>query len=199
MKPDDRELVNACAAGDSDSWDQFVELYGRLIGATIGAVRNRQTSWQIDDDEMKSHIYEMLLKDDARRLTAWRGDAKLSTYLVQVSRNLCIDYLRKHTRGPRRDEYAEIDQIATNPDVNRIVDDESKDEQMASLQAAIEILSPKQGMIIKLRLAGVPLRDIADRLHIPKGTVFAENSRAMKRLRMLMEGQEPSTEPGLAT
>jgi RNA polymerase sigma factor (sigma-70 family) len=199
MNADDRALVEACAKGDSASWDRFLEQYGRLIGATIGAVGNRQASWQLDEEDMKSHIYEKLLEDDARRLTAWRGDSKLSTYLVQVSRNLCIDYLRKSTRGPRQDVFAEIEDVEAEPEVAKLADGESLDAQIATLQAAIENLSPKQGMIIKLRLAGVPLRDIAGQLRIPKGTVFAESSRAMKRLRSLLEGQEPFAERGFTT
>jgi len=199
MNTDDRALVNACAKGDSASWNTFLDQYGRLIGATIGAVGNRQASWQTDEEDMKSHIYEMLLKDDARRLTRWRGDSKLSTYLVQVTRNLCIDFLRKNARGPRQDVFADIEKIEAEPDMAKLADSESLDAQVATLQAAIEDLSPKQGMIIKLRLAGVPLRDIAGQLHIPKGTVFAESSRAMKRLRSLLEGQEPFAERGFTT
>jgi len=196
MSNEDRELVNACASGDSAAWDRFFDQYGRLIGATVGAVLRRQSSWQIEEQEMKSYVHEMLFKDDARRLTKWRGDSKLSTYLVQITRNLCIDYFRQVTRGPRRDANADVERMETEADITKLADGKSFDAQVAALQAAIEALSPKQGMIIKLRLAGVALRDIADRLKIPSGTVFAENSRAMKRLRSLLENQEPFAERG---
>ena len=54
------------------------------------------------------------------------------------------------------------------------------------LDLVIASLSPKQALILKLRLSGKSLRDIAKIMGLPEGTVFGENARAVNRLRELL-------------
>ena len=66
----------------------------------------------------------------------------------------------------------------------RLTAGESLEEsEIAALTEAIDRLPDKQAMIMRLRLEGKSLRDIAEFMHIPQGTAFVENSRALERLR----------------
>ena len=59
--------------------------------------------------------------------------------------------------------------------------------QHAALRTAIAALPEKQALILKLRIEGKSLRDIAELLNRPVGTISVENSRAMARVRTHLE------------
>ena len=86
----DSRLVALCAAGDEASWDRFLDEYGGLIYRIIGNYRRNQQ----DVRELFIHVIENLWHDGARRLRAWEGRSRFSTYLAAVTSRLCIDYFR---------------------------------------------------------------------------------------------------------
>lgn len=178
---DDKELVRGCAQGDAEQREIFAEKYGRLIRAAVARAYASHGAPQHDTEDVVNHVYEKLLEDDCRRLRAWNGDAKLSTYLVQVTRNLAVDCLRKQGRDGRLKNLDELPPWFKEIEMPRVA--ESAEPLLDALQDAINELTPKRTMIIKLRLKGHSLREIAKLLNLPEGTVSVENSRALQALR----------------
>ena len=178
---DEKAVIEACVKGEPASWQEFVRRYGRLIGATAASVRRRYGANLCDPEDMSAHVYSKLVEDQYRRLRIWRGEAKFSTYLVQVTLNLCRDYVQKHNRQAGV-AFSPIQH--DGPDGRAAPDARGIERERArALRQAIANLPPKQAMIMRLRLRGVALREIATIMDIPKGTVFALNSRAMAKLR----------------
>lgn len=176
------DLIAACIAGIPEAWLAFKNRYQRLIRATIG----RTTA--VDDlavEDLESMVYQKLLEDRCRRMRAWRGRARFSTYLVQITRNLVLDWVDQQKRSLattalEEDGYA----VGLTPDYGA---EEEAAEQAKALHAALRKLPPKQAMILRLRIEGKSLREIARLLGRPIGTVSVENSRAMHRMRTLLE------------
>jgi len=133
-----------------------------------------------------------LLEDDYRRLRAWRAKAKLSTYLVQVTRNLVIDYFALRDKGPRTERYDAVYERGGEMDVP--ADREIEALRMAALKDALDRLPPKQVAIIQLRLEGYTLKQIAVALRRPLGTISVENSRAVGKLRAMVRDALPPDE-----
>ena len=104
----DRELVEACVRGESNSWTRFEQEYGRLLQSIVFRFDKQLSAVGLDAEDLKSHIYEKLLDDSCRRMRAWKGRAKFSTYLVMVSRNLALDFLERQTRGPAMERYDDM-------------------------------------------------------------------------------------------
>jgi RNA polymerase sigma-70 factor (ECF subfamily) len=104
----DRSLIALCAAGDEASWDRFLEGYGGLIYRVIGNYRlNRQ-----DVRDLFVYVIEKLWSDGARRLRAWEGRSKFSTYLAAITSRLCVDYLRSRLQRERT-RYEPLDECGS--------------------------------------------------------------------------------------
>lgn len=96
------DWLAALERGDADAaWDLFVSRYHRLIFATI------RHYVQDYDDVMNvfARVCEALREDDLRRPRAYysrsKHDARFSTWLVTVVRNLTVDWFRRRD-GRRR-------------------------------------------------------------------------------------------------
>lgn len=178
-------IITACVEGDSEGWNRFIDAYGRLIRATVLKLFRTQIAPSSDVEDIENHVYEKLLEDRCRRLSAWRGRAKFSTYLVQVVRNIVIDHLRKENRGPRVTLTDDLSKFPGQPD--HPLDREVQRERKEQLHKVIKALPPNQALIMCLRLEGKTLREIADITNRPIGTISVENSRALRKLRAAMK------------
>ena len=178
------ELIAACLAGDATAWDQFATQYRRLIRTTAARIRSRYQTASTDTDDLESYVYQRLLEDDRRRIRAWQGRARFSTYLVQVARNLIMDYYALRNQRPIPEDYQAHVEGANQ--AAGACDQETYDERKAALQLALEKLPPKHALILRLRLEGKTLSDIAAITNRPLGTISVENSRAMERIRSAM-------------
>ena len=178
-------LITACMEGDPEGWNRFIDAYGRLIRATVLKLFRVQFAPRSDVEDIENYVYEKLLEDGSRRLSAWRGRAKFSTYLVQVVHNLVIDHLKKENRGPR---VTLTDDLSKFPDESdQPLDRELQREREELLHKAIQELPPHQALIMCLRLKGKTLREIADITNRPVGTISVQNSRALEKLRTVMK------------
>lgn len=182
MYDTEQELIAECIAGSPHAWTEFKHCYGRLVRAA--AVRTSS----VDDatlDDLEAIVYQKLIEDKCRRLRAWQGRARFSTYLVQVTRNLVLDWVDTQKRlvptAPLDDR---LDAACDAPDMGA---DEETAAQAQALHLAIKALPERQAVIMRMRLAGHSLRDIAQLLGKPVGTISVESSRAMDKLRSLLE------------
>ncbi|MDD5556009.1 MAG: sigma-70 family RNA polymerase sigma factor [bacterium] len=87
---EERLLVSRCAAGDSRAWDRLLEDYGGLLYG----IAARYCPGPDAARELFVHVIERLWEDEARRLRAWEGRAKLSSFLAAVAARVCADYRR---------------------------------------------------------------------------------------------------------
>lgn len=183
---EEKSLIHECVDGGSVPWQRFVDRYGRLIASVACAVCSSWSRPACEADDLVGHVYEKLLEDRCRRLRLWRQQSKFSTYLVQVARNLCHDYLDRHGKAIPVTENQDPGQWFTGQnagDVPECEETTNLEARKVALRDALARLSPKQAMILRLRMEGLSLRRIAALMKIPVGTVSAENSRAIDRLR----------------
>jgi len=174
----EHNLIDACVAGEPDAWVVLKQRYQRLIRATV--VRTSA----VDDttlDDLEALVYQKLLEDRCRRLRNWRGRARFSTYLVQVTRNQVLDWVDTQKRTVKTQS---MDERSDAPVATQDFEaDEESAHQVQRLHAAIQALPERQAVIMRLRIEGKSLREIAQLLRRPVGTISVENSRAMERLR----------------
>ena len=174
-------LIEACLAGQPEAWNQFTVQYRRLIRSTAARVRARYQSTSADTDDLESHIYQRLLEDDQRRIRAWQGRARFSTYLVQVTRNLALDYYDLRNQRPVPEEYqAQVEESYVG---ETLEDQEVQEARKNAFRQALDELPAKQALIIRLRLEGKTLGEIATITGRPLGTISVENSRAIEKMR----------------
>lgn len=172
------ELIAACIEGIPDAWAAFKQRYQKLIRAVV--VRTTTVDESTVDD-LEALVYQKVLEDRCRRLRNWRGRARFSTYLAQVTRNQVLDWIdaRQRTLATAPlDEHT--DAAVSDGDIGEA---EEASVQAAALRQAIALLPERQAVILRLRLEGQSIREIATFLHRPAGTIAVESSRAMARVR----------------
>jgi len=174
----DAEIVARCLDGNEDAFASLVDAYKDLVFGVISQVVGDRT--QVED-----LAQEVFLKVH-KGLPSFRGDAKLSTWIYRIVRNVCADTA---TRRPQRlaslDERDEQGRLLREP----AVEDGAFDvlERRDRLEKAIEHLSVEQRFLISAHyFAGQQYQELADILNMPVGTVKTALHRAKQRLRELM-------------
>ncbi len=177
----DWELVARARSGDMDAFGQLVHRYERpLVHFCFRMAGSQQDAQDIAQDSFV-RLYRYL-----QRLTP---DAKFSTVLFGMARNLTLNFLRDSARRGRgkvqsmtREDDSEVlvedtghrpDEIARHKEIERLI------------ERAMEDLSPEHREVLVLReLQGLDYEAIADIVQCQKGTVKSRLARAREQLRL---------------
>ncbi|MCB1162760.1 sigma-70 family RNA polymerase sigma factor [bacterium] len=103
---DDHRLAQQVADGSLAAWHTFVERYTGLLQHTLRHI--------LRDDEEVATVYVAVLERLYRgQIGQYRGDSRLSTWLVLVARSAALDRLR-HRQGRRQEpaQLARMDETA---------------------------------------------------------------------------------------
>jgi RNA polymerase sigma-70 factor (ECF subfamily) len=181
---------------DTHSTDDDAMLLARFAAGDQGAARVLtdqllprvlRQAWRILGDEAEA---EDVAQDAMLRLWRqagdWRsGEAQISTWLYRVTRNLCIDRIRK--RRPT----APLEDVAEPPDpAPSALDRLAKSEENRVLARAILALPARQHQALVLRhFEGMSNPGIGARLGCSVEAVESLLSRARRRLAMDMSKQ----------
>lgn len=116
------------------------------------------------------------------RLHTFRNEAKASTWLFAIARNLFYDYVKSRNR---RGFAVSIDDAAAHA----AADDEPAPDIDQQLWAALGMLKDEERHIVLLHyMERQSVRRISAIMGMPQGSVKSHLHRARQRLRMLLEG-----------
>lgn len=175
---DQRALVERAREGDHCA---FTTLAGGAISRLDAAAR-----LTLRDSELASDAVQDALVRAWRDLPGLRDPERFDAWLYRLTINSCLDIARRRQRRSIEVELTSID----GPVVVDIARDVA-DRQL--LDDAMRHLSPDGRAIIVLHYyLGMPLSDVAVALDIPFGTAKSRLSRALDRLRLTIEGGEPT-------
>ncbi len=169
-------LIERCLAGDQQAWESIVRLHWRKVF-------NVAYKFVGKHDEAEDLTQDIFLKI-FRSLNSFDRRANFQTWLISVSRNLCID----HYRSVRK-ERETIDRDVDPGDVTPISVEISP---YAALEARdrVTLLREALGTLPETLRTAVLLRDIqeltyqeiADKLRLPEGTVKSRINRGRTEL-----------------
>ena len=186
MDIDEATLVERCRGGDDLAWEWLVRrCQGRVYGLAyhyLGSVEDARDVAQ----EAFVRVYRQLATFDGDRFTAW---------LLRITRNLCIDQLRRRkTRPPAEDLRADAADDAAPRDA-------APDPEQAWLTAARRRLihqalrrldGASREVILLKDIQGLKLDEIAGMLGLPIGTVKSRAHRARLELARQVVAIDPS-------
>ena len=119
------------------------------------------------------------------RFAQWRAGSDLRAWLFSIMHNLRVDQLRRPGLNalPMDDEELMVPTRATQSDHLEVVD----------LEAALARLAEEQRAVLLLvGLEDMSYEEVAAALSIPIGTVMSRLARGRERLRLILEGRQPS-------
>ena len=180
-------LIEQCLAGDQIAWEQIVRQNWRKVF-------NVAYKFVGKHDEAEDLTQDIFLKI-FKALKTFDRRANFQTWIISISRNLCIDHyrsVRKERQTIARDVDSSELQPAT-PDRGPYAQAEHQDLR-AQLRLALETLPVTLRTAVVLRdLQELSYQEIADRLGLPEGTVKSRINRGRielaHQLRRLQENQ----------
>jgi RNA polymerase sigma factor (sigma-70 family) len=186
-------LVRRCLRGDQLAWDTIVRTYRRKVF-------NVAYKFVAKHDEAEDLTQEIFIKV-FKSLKTFDRRANFQTWLVSISRNMCIDHYRA-VRKERQTIDRNIDADVLKPvaiELPPIFRIEQRD-RVELLREALKELQPMLRTAIIMRdLQEMSYSEIAAELHLPEGTVKSRINRgrielALQIKRMRGEQYRPSDE-----
>ncbi|OGC04976.1 hypothetical protein A2276_03370 [candidate division WOR-1 bacterium RIFOXYA12_FULL_43_27] len=113
-------------------------------------------------------------------LPRFKGDSKIETWIYRIAINTGINYAKKQQR------YKFIGDLLKKSGIIKSQEEDSSDriEAADTLLKPLEGLNPKQRMVLLLaEVYGMDLKEVADHLNIPVGTVKSNLHRAKEELK----------------
>jgi RNA polymerase sigma-70 factor (ECF subfamily) len=176
----------------------FTELVDRFQ-RRVFAVCLRTLGGDVSDaEEATQEVFIRL----ARSADTFRGEAKLSTWLYSVARNVATDRVRHEARRPATPVADVADAAAVGQHhVAVAADHHTEVETAGDLSAALAQLDETSRVLLLLvAVEGLSYADAAAAVDLPVGTVKSRVSRARVRLGELLDStdEDAPTTPGVA-
>jgi RNA polymerase sigma-70 factor (ECF subfamily) len=170
------EIIERCLDGDQAAWDEIVRRHWRLV---FNVAYTFVGSSELAED-LAQEVFIKLFKS----LETFDRRANFQTWLVSVSRNLCIDHyrsVRKEREAIARD-VDPADLAPAAPGRSAYAELEQRDRVLL-LRAALDRLAPALRTAVLLRdIQELTYQEIADRLGLPEGTVKSRINRGRTEL-----------------
>jgi RNA polymerase sigma-70 factor, ECF subfamily len=173
---DSDALIERCLKGDQQAWDQIVRQYWRRVFNVAYKFVGRH-------DEAEDLTQDVFLKI-FKSLGTFDRRANFQTWLVSVSRNLCIDHyrsVRKERETIDRDVNAD-DLSPVSVEVSPHVALERRDLAQELRRALQQLPETLRTAVVMRDIQELSYQEIADRLSLPEGTVKSRINRGRHEL-----------------
>ncbi len=175
--PDDIEaLIQRCLRGDQAAWERIVRLHWRRVFNVAYKFVGKHDEAEDLTQEIFIKIFKSLGTFDRR--------ANFQTWLVSVSRNLCIDHyrsVRKERQTIDRDVDAnELAPAAAEP--GPIAALEQRDRITLLREALASLPDSLRTAVVMRDIQELSYQEIAERLKLPEGTVKSRINRGRNEL-----------------
>ncbi len=170
------QLIERCLKGDQRAWEAIVRQHWRKVFN----VAYKFVGKHDEAEDLTQEIFLKLFKS----LETFDRRANFQTWLISVSRNLCIDHYRS-VRKERETIDRDVDAGELSPvsaDIGPLAVLEQSDRR-ALLRRALENLPPTLRSAVLLRdIQELSYQEIADTLGLPEGTVKSRINRGRLEL-----------------
>jgi RNA polymerase sigma-70 factor (ECF subfamily) len=184
-------LIQRCLAGDQIAWEQIVRQHWRKVFN----IAYKFTGKHDEAEDLTQDVFLKIFKS----LDTFDRRANFQTWLVSVSRNLCIDHyrsVRKERETIDRDvDAGELSPVAQT--VSPVAQLEHAD-RVELLKKALDQLPPTLRSAVLLRdIQELSYQEIATKLRLPEGTVKSRINRGRtelaRQIRRLRDDLETKT------
>jgi RNA polymerase sigma-70 factor, ECF subfamily len=195
----DEQLMHAYRAGDARAFEVLLERHERKVWGFL----RRSVGDAILAEDLLQEVFLRVIKARAE----WKGEAKFTTWVYAIARNLCVDHARRavHRDARSLDAPARAGGDDENPETlydrvqsgGRDAEGLASDGQVrARVDAAVAALPPDQREVFLLReVMDMPFAEIAVVVGAPEPTVKSRMRYALERLREALDDLRAGTAP----
>jgi RNA polymerase sigma-70 factor (ECF subfamily) len=181
-KADDLSLISRFKAGDISAFEEIlIKHQDRIYNVCRYMLGNK--------DEAEDAAQDTFIKA-YRKLSDFRPDSALYTWLYRIAVNTCLDYKKRPFfasmfRGTREDDEVMNKLPSDEPSPERLY--ESKQTGHALRVGLEQLLEKFRTVLILKEIEGLSYEEIAEVLDISTGTVKSRISRAREELKQLLK------------
>ncbi|PYG85697.1 RNA polymerase sigma-70 factor (ECF subfamily) [Ruminiclostridium sufflavum DSM 19573] len=180
MVQTDEELVSQCLKGDSSAFEEIVSRYKKLVYSVVYKM--------IPDREEVNDVSQEVFIRLYKSLDKYNPEYKMSTWIVKITSNLCLDTLRKK----KQDTVALDDAIGVSSNTDTPEEALIKNQRSQLIKSAINELPDKYKILITLfhsnglsyeemtKVLNEPMSIIKNRLYRARLMLKAKLDRARK-------------------
>ncbi|MCA9782955.1 MAG: RNA polymerase sigma factor [Calditrichaeota bacterium] len=184
---DEQTLISLAQNGDAAAFESLLKRYDeRIMGLIMGFVKNRNDA---------QDVYQEVFLRVWTSLPRFRQESSFFTWVYRIAVNRCISLCEQRTRRdklhvqPRTGDDDEdgdwLDRLAVADDGR---EEEERQDRLERIWRCAGDLNSRQQMVLTLRFRhGLKLKDIAEILEMPEGTVKILTFRAVRRIRQQLE------------
>ena len=189
----DEVLMMQFQGGNRSAFGSLVRRHKTPIyNFVLRQVRNKTTAEDLTQD---------LFVRIVQSASTFKHEARFTTWVYSIARNLCIDHLRKMSlrRHPSLDQSSgkesegpTLGERVADAHPSAAADRRAVSNDIAErIVAAVEDLPPEQREVFLLRqLARVPFKEIAEMTGVPENTVKSRMRYALERLQEALSEYE---------
>ena len=167
-EPSDEELMLAIRDGELRAFDALF----RRHYETVRRLCARILSGGADGDDPAQETFLRVLRHRA----TFRGDARFTTWVYRIARNVCVEQLARQARDRKLSERWALEASASTQE------EQAADAEL--LAAAMRALTPEQREVLVLcRFHELPFSEIATILGCTPGAARVRAHRALNSLR----------------
>ena len=169
-------VIQRCLHGDQSAWDVIVHQYWRKVFNVAYKFVGRH-------DEAEDLAQDIFLKV-FKSLDTFDRRANFQTWLISVSRNLCIDHYRS-VRKERETINRDVDASELSPasqNEGPIAAIEQRDRVILLRQALAALPESLRKAVLMRDIQERSYQEIADTLRLPEGTVKSRINRGRTEL-----------------
>jgi RNA polymerase sigma-70 factor (ECF subfamily) len=169
-------VIQRCLHGDQSAWDVIVHQYWRKVFNVAYKFVGRH-------DEAEDLAQDIFLKV-FKSLDTFDRRANFQTWLISVSRNLCIDHYRS-VRKERETINRDVDASELSPasqNEGPIAAIEQRDRVILLRQALAALPESLRTAVLMRDIQERSYQEIADTLRLPEGTVKSRINRGRTEL-----------------
>src|SRR6478735_10768176 len=170
------ELIERCLKGDQQAWEQIVRLHWRKVFNVAYKFVGKHDEAEDLTQDIFLKIYKSLNTFDRR--------ANFQTWLISVSRNLCIDHYRS-VRKERETIDRGVDAADLSPashEPGPVAQLEQRDRVTLLRLALAELPETLRTAVVMRDLQEYTYHEIAEKLKLPEGTVKSRINRGRTEL-----------------
>lgn len=177
----DRQLVAACQEGDGSAFDV-------LVGRWEDKIRGAAYRFLGSEEEARDATQDAFLKA-YRGLSGFKQEARFSSWLYQITLNLCRDRLRRR-KGKTMVSLEVLEEVgpvlaSRGPAAPDLV--QEIDLRRAVRRAIFELSEEQREVVILKEYQGLTFLEIAEALDVPVSTVKTRMYRGLAQLRVRLE------------
>jgi RNA polymerase sigma-70 factor, ECF subfamily len=169
-------VIQRCLQGDELAWESIVQQYRRKVFNVAYKFVGRHEEAEDLTQDIFIKIFKSLGTFDRR--------ANFQTWLISVSRNLCIDHYRS-VRQERQAIDHQIDPNELSPVAHEpgpIAAIEQQDRVLLLREALAALPESLRKAVLMRDIQELTYQEIADKLHLPEGTVKSRINRGRTEL-----------------